>query len=108
MGAKWPGCDDLETVKEFTYLGDRVRVGGGCEAALTVRTRCWWIKFRECGKLLHGKRFPLKLKGIVYRSYVRPAILYGGEEWCLKEREMGILRMTEMHHESSVFSTTQR
>ena len=25
-------CDEVETVKEFTYLGDRVSAGGGCEA----------------------------------------------------------------------------
>ena len=33
-------CDEVETVREFTYLGDRVSVGGGCEAAVTARTRC--------------------------------------------------------------------
>ena len=36
-------------------------------------------------------RFPLRLKGAVYKSYVRPAILYGGDAWCMKESEMGIL-----------------
>ena len=35
------------------------------------------------------------MKEAVYVSYVRPAILYGGEAWCLKESEMGILRRTE-------------
>ena len=50
-------------------------VGGECEAAVTVRTRCWMVKFRECGELLYG-RFPLKLNGAVYKSYVWPAILY--------------------------------
>ena len=30
----------METVWEFTYLGDRVSAGGECEAAVTVRTRC--------------------------------------------------------------------
>ena len=28
-------CDEVETVREFTYLGDRVGAGGGCEAAVT-------------------------------------------------------------------------
>ena len=54
-------CDEVETVSKFTYLGDRVSACGGCETAVTDRTRCWWIKFRECGELLYG-RFPLKLK----------------------------------------------
>ena len=29
-------CDEVETVSKFTYLGDRVGVGGGCEAAVTA------------------------------------------------------------------------
>ena len=33
-------CDEVETVREFIYLGDRVSVGGGCESAITTRTRC--------------------------------------------------------------------
>ena len=31
-------CDEVETVGEFTYFGDRVSAGRGCEAAVTVRT----------------------------------------------------------------------
>ena len=80
----------METVRDFTYLGDSV--SGGCEAAVTVRTRCGWVMFEECSELLYGRRFSLRLKGVVYKSYVRPAILYGSEAWCLKESEMGILR----------------
>ena len=34
-------CIEVETVREFTYLGDRLSAGGECEeAAVTVRTRC--------------------------------------------------------------------
>ena len=84
-------CDEVETVQEFAYIGDRVSAGGGCEAAVTARTRCGWVKFRECSELLYGRRFPLWLKLAVYESYVRPAMLYGSEAWCLKESEMGIL-----------------
>ena len=81
----------MEGVGKFTYLGDRVSVGGGCEAVVTARTICGWVKFMECGELLYGKRFPLSLKGSVYETYVRPAILYGSEALCLKESEMKIL-----------------
>ena len=76
---------------QFTYLGVRMSAGGGCEAVVTARTRNWWVKFRECCELLLDRRFPLRLKEAVYRSHVRPAILYGSEALCLKECEMGIL-----------------
>ena len=45
-------CGELETVRDFTYLGDRVSAGGGCEAGVTTRTRCGWATSRECGELL--------------------------------------------------------
>ena len=41
-------CDEVKTVREFTYLGDRVSAGGGCEAVVTARMRCGWVKLREC------------------------------------------------------------
>ena len=59
-------CDKVETIREFAYLGDRVNSGGGCEAAVTARTRCWWAKSTECVELLNGRKFPLKLKVTVY------------------------------------------
>ena len=52
-------CIEVETVREFTYLGDRVISGEGCEAAVTARTRCGLVKFRECGELLYGRKLPL-------------------------------------------------
>ena len=47
---------EVETVLDFTYLGDRVSAVGGCESAVNVRTKCIWVKLRECGELLYGRR----------------------------------------------------
>ena len=44
---------------------------------------------------MFGIRFPLRLKGTVYKSYVNLVMLYGSEAWCLKESEMGMLQRTE-------------
>ena len=52
-------CDEMETVKQFCYLGDRLNASGGCEASVTARIRVGWKKFRECGEILFGKRFTL-------------------------------------------------
>ena len=53
------------------------------------------VKFRECGELLLGNEFSLKIKCKVYRSSARSAILYGSETWCLREIVKAILRRTE-------------
>ena len=42
-------CDEVKTVGEFTYLGDRVNSFGGSEAAVTARTRRGWVKLRDFG-----------------------------------------------------------
>ena len=31
--------------------------GGGCYAAVTARKTYGWAQLRECGELLHGRRF---------------------------------------------------
>ena len=40
-------CHEVETVREFAFLCDRESAGGGCEAAVTARTRCGWVKLRS-------------------------------------------------------------
>ena len=88
-------CEEVATVRGFCYLGDRVNASGDCEAAVTARARIGWVKFRECGELLNSKRFLLNAKGMVYRTCVRVAMLYGSETWCLRENEIAILRRTD-------------
>ena len=88
-------CHEVETVKGFCYLGDRLNASGECEIAVTSRVRIGWMKFRECGELLPGRRFSLRMKGMVYQSCVRSAMLYGSETWYLRQSEMAISRRTE-------------
>ena len=85
----------METVRKFTYLGDMVNAGGGCEAAVSAIKISAWVKLREYCELLHGSRFHIKLKGAVCKTCVRPAILHENEPWCQKESEMGISQRTE-------------
>ena len=42
--------------------------------------------------MLYGRKFSVKMKERIYQSYVRSAMLYGSETWCLRENEMAILR----------------
>ena len=76
-------CSEADTVREFTYLPVRVSTGVGCEATVTARARFWWVRFRECGKLLRGNRFVLRLKRTVYLNFVRLVFLYRGEARCM-------------------------
>ena len=70
-------CDEVETAREFPYLGDRVSADGGCEAAVTSRTRCGWVMFRESGDLLYGRRCHLRQKWLFMR-------VTKVEQYCMK------------------------
>ena len=48
-------CNEVHAVSKFAYLHDRMSACGGCEAAVTARTRCVLVRFRECGELLYGQ-----------------------------------------------------
>ena len=61
-------CTEVETVRQFTYLVDRV--GGGCEANVTARTRHGCVNLMECSELPYG-RFHEKLKRAVHKRYIR-------------------------------------
>ena len=69
----------VERVESFVYLGDKLNAAGACTSAVTARVRAGWKKFRELGGLLCGKKWSVRLKGRVYRTCVRTAMIYGSE-----------------------------
>ena len=69
--------DQVDFVKSFCFLEDRLNARGGSEAAITARTRIGWIKFKECEELPYGKKSALKMKERTYQSCVRPTMLCG-------------------------------
>ena len=64
----------MEPGEKISFL-TRLNASGGSEAAVTSRTRIGLIKFREYGELLYRRKFSLKMKGTIYQSCVRSAML---------------------------------
>ena len=63
-GEEISSFDQIDFVKSYCVLGDRLNASGGSEAAVTARTRIGWIKLRKCGELLYGRKFSLKMKDL--------------------------------------------
>jgi len=61
-------CTKMKKVTACLTRDVKWNVTGGCEVAVTARTRIGMMKFRECGELLNSKRFSLKLQGKVYKK----------------------------------------
>ena len=86
----------LKQSNEFRYLGSVLAEEGGTEKAVRQRVKAAWQKWREVTGVILDKKMPLKLRMKVYKTVVRPVILYGAETWSLKRKEEGLLERTEM------------
>ena len=69
----------LKQVEEFKYLGSVIAEEGGVEKAVRKRVKEAWNKWREVSGVILDRKIPLKLKMKVYKSIIRPVLLYGAE-----------------------------
>ena len=69
----------LPRVKEFKYLGSTVQESGGCEREVKKRVQAGWNGWRRVSGVICDRRLPARVKGKVYSSMVRPAMVYGLE-----------------------------
>ena len=84
----------FEEVSQFRYLGDILEGNGGCEIAVSRRLRAGWVKFRELAGVVAAKDIPHHLKGLIYKTCIRPVALYGCETWPMRiEEEKRLQRM---------------
>ena len=66
-------------VKEFKYLETTVQESGGCEREVKKRVQAGWNGWRRVSGVICDRRLPARVKGKVYSSAVRPAMVYGLE-----------------------------
>ena len=72
---------NLEFVDKFCYLGDMSSVDRDADAAVEIRIRIGWNKFRQLVLLLTNKDISLIVRGRLYSSCVRSSMLHGSETW---------------------------
>ena len=71
--------EELQIVRHFKYLGSSVEETGGMAREITQSVSAAWRNWKRCSGVLCDRRLPLKLKEKVYKTVVRPAMLYGAE-----------------------------
>ena len=86
----------LKQVETFRYLGAVINAKGGCEEEVRQRIKSAWMKWKDLSGVLCDKKMPVRIKGKVYKTVIRPVLLYGAETWALKRREEEMLERTEM------------
>ena len=75
------GCDKLEVVASFCYLGDMLSAAGGCELSTTTCVKTAWKKVKELKPVLSSRHLSFKTRGCVYSTCVWSAMLHASETW---------------------------
>ena len=88
--------EEVERVTHFKYLGTSIEEEGGMETEIAKRVGAGWMNWKKCSGVLCDKKMPVKLKGKVYRTVVRPAMLYGAETWATTKRQESRIEVNEM------------
>ena len=68
-------------------LKSTVQESGGCEREVKKRVQAGWNGWRRVLGVICDRRLPARVKGKVYSSVVRPAMLYGFETVALTKNK---------------------
>ena len=80
-------------VKEFKYLGSTVQESGGYGREVKKRVQAGW---KRVSRVICDRRLPARVKGKVYSSVVRPAIVYGLETVAVTKKQVEEMEVAEM------------
>ena len=81
--------EEVERDKHFKHRRTSIEVEGRMGTEIANRVEAAWKNWKRCSGMLCDKRMPVKLKGNVYRTAVRPAMLYGAEIWATTKWHAG-------------------
>ncbi|KAK3569634.1 hypothetical protein QTP86_002579 [Hemibagrus guttatus] len=89
--------EEVKKVQEFKYLGSTVQSNGECGKEIKKQVQAGWNGWRKVPGVLCYRKISARIKGKVYKTVVRPAILYGLETVSLRksksELEVAELKM---------------
>ncbi|KAK3551371.1 hypothetical protein QTP70_016656, partial [Hemibagrus guttatus] len=88
--------EEVKKVQEFKYLGSTVQSNGECGKEVKKQVQAGWNGWRKVSGVLCDRKISARIKGKVYRTVVRPAMLYGLETESLRKRQESELEVAEL------------
>ncbi|KAK3505900.1 hypothetical protein QTP70_003690 [Hemibagrus guttatus] len=88
--------EEVKKVQEFKYLGSTVQSNGECGKEVKKQVQAGWNGWRKVSGVLCDQKISARIKGKVYRTVVRPAMLYGLETVSLRKRQESELEVAEL------------
>ena len=88
--------EEIKKVSAFKYLGSHVSQDGELDIEVRHRIQSGWNSWRKLTGILCDRRVSVRLKGKIYKTAVRLAMLYGSETWAVKRTQEKKMNIAEM------------
>ena len=75
----------VKTEKTFKYTGSLIDANGGAETDVNNIISIAWLNWIETTGEMCDRNIPTKLKDKVYKTAIKPAMVYGAECWAVKK-----------------------
>lgn len=98
----------VKRVKNFKYLGSTINSDGRCEEEVRKRIQAGWMNWKKVSGVLCDRKLSARVKGKMYKSVVRPAMLYGMETVAVTEKQVGKMEVAELKMVRWALGVTRR
>ena len=78
-------------------MGSTVQESGSCEREVKRRVQAGWNGWRKVSGVICNRMLPARVKGKVYSSVVRPALVYGLETMAVTKKQVEEMEVAEMN-----------
>ena len=87
--------EKLKRAKNFKYLGLTATSDGRCEE-VRRRIQTGWMSWKKVSGVLCDRKLSALVMDKMYKSVVRPAMLYGMKMVAVTERQVGKMKVAEL------------
>ncbi|KAK3530888.1 hypothetical protein QTP70_004404 [Hemibagrus guttatus] len=96
---------EVKKVQEFKYLGSTVQSNGECGKEVKKRVQAGWNGWTKVSGVLCDRKISTRIKGKVYRTVVRAAMLHGLQTVSLRKRQESELEVAELKDVEVLFGS---
>ena len=99
--------DTFEVVEEFVYLGSLLTADNNVSREIRRRIICGSRAYYGLQKKLRSKKIRHRTKCVMYKTLIRPVVLYGHETWTMLEEDLQALGVFERRVLRTIFGGVQ-
>ena len=100
--------EKIKRAKNFKYLGSTVSIDERCKEEVKRRIQARWMSWRKVSGVLCDRKLSAKVKSKMYKSVVKPTMLYRMETVTVTERQMGKMKVSELKMERWALGVTRK